>query len=207
VKYDGLDAAEQGTVYSSMPQRGEDVEGSRVRYIMLRTASDPGAVLPAVRRTLRELDAGLPLSRVATIDGLVEQSLQVPRVLSLLIGALSIVALALSVVGIYGVMAHYVQQTSRDISIRLALGGAPGRVLRMIVGGGLTLVGAGVAVGVLMAYAAARLMSSLIFAVSPADPLTFGAVVAVLLGTAVLACWVPARRAIAVEPASVLRAD
>ena len=207
VKYDGLDAAEMGTVYSSLPQRGADVDGSRARYIMLRTASDPAAVLPSLRRTLRDLDPSLPLSRVATIDDLVVQSLQVPQTLSLLIGALSVVALVLSVVGIYGVMAHYVQQIAKDISIRLALGGAPAGVLRLIVGKGLLLVGAGVAAGVVMAFAAARFMSSLFFGVSSADPLTFAGVVAVLMGAALVACWLPAARAISVEPASVLRND
>ena len=207
VRYDGLDAAEQGTVYSVLPQRGEGVDSSRARYVMLRTATDPAGVVGALRRTLRELDPTLPLSRVATIDELVGQSLEQPRALSLLIGALSIVALVLSVVGIYGVMAHYVQQTAKDISIRLALGGAPGTVRRLIVGKGLSLVGAGVAVGILMAFAAARLMSSLFFGVSAADPLTFAAVGTLLLGAALLACWVPASRAIAVEPASVLRND
>ncbi len=207
VKYDGLGAAEMGTVYSVMPQRGADVDSSRARYIMLRTASDPATVLPSVRRTLRELDPTLPLSRVATIDDLIGQSLQMPQVLSLLISALSVVALVLSVVGIYGVMAHYVQQIAKDISIRLALGGAPGGVLRLIVGRGLWLVGTGVAAGVVMAYAAARLMTSLFFGVSPADPVTFAAVVTLLLGAAMLACWVPAARAVSVEPASVLRND
>ena len=207
VKYDGLGAAEAGTVYSAMPQRGPNVDSARTRYIMLRTASDPAAVLPAVRRTLRELDPDLPLARVATIDELVGQSLQVPRALSLLIGALSAVALILSVVGIYGVMAHYVQQIAKDISIRLALGGAPGAVLRLILGKGLLLVACGVAAGIVMGYAAARLMTSLFFGVTAADPLTFGGVAALLLVAALLACWVPASRAIAVEPASVLRND
>jgi putative ABC transport system permease protein len=207
VKYDGLDAREQGTVYSVMPQRGADVASSRARYVMLRTASEPAGLIGVMRRTLRELDPNLPLSRVATIDELVAQSLEQPRALSLLIGALSIVALVLSVVGIYGVMAHYVQQTAKDISIRLALGGAPGGVRRLIVGKGLALVGGGVAAGILMALAAARLMSSLFFGVSAADPLTFAAVCTVLLGAALLACWVPASRAVSVEPASVLRND
>jgi putative ABC transport system permease protein len=207
VKYDGLDAAEQGTVYSLMRQRGANVDSSRARYVMVRTASDPASVIAAVRRTVRELDPNLPLSRVATIDDLVAQSLREPRMLSLLIAGLSIVALVLSVVGIYGVMAYYVQQIAKDISIRLALGGAPASVLRLIVGRGLTLVSGGVAAGILMAYAAARLMTSLFFGVSAADPLTFAAVAAILLGAALLACWVPAARATAVEPASVLRGD
>ena len=136
VKYDGLAAGEQGTVYSLMARRGENIDSSRSRYVMLRTSADPATVLPAVRRTLRELDPNRPLSSVATIDELVAQSLQEPRALSLLIGALSAIALVLAVVGIYGVMAHYVQQHAKDISIRLAL--AEGRaVMRLIVGRGV----------------------------------------------------------------------
>ena len=207
VKYDGLDAEDQGTVYSPMPQRGAAVESSRSRYLMLRTAADPATVLPAVRRTLRELDPTLPLSQVATIDELVARSLEGPQALSLLIGSLSAIALVLSVVGIYGVMAHHVQQHARDISIRLALGGRPGRVMRFIVGTGVSLVAAGVAVGMAFGFGLARLMSHLFFGVSPADPLTFLGVAALLLSVALVACWVPAARAVAVEPASVLRAD
>ena len=104
-----------------------------------------------------------------------------PQALSLLIGALSVVALVLSVVGIYGVMAHYVQQIAKDISIRLALGGAPGSVLRLIVGRGLLLVGAGVAAGIVMAYAAARLHVEPLLRRQPrATRLTFAGVVALL---------------------------
>jgi putative ABC transport system permease protein len=207
VRYDGLAAAEQGTVYSLMPQRGEGVNSARSRYVMLRTSADPAAVLPAVRRTLRELDPNRPLSRVATVEDLVAQSLEVPRALSLLIGALSVIALVLAVVGIYGVMAHYVQQHAKDISIRLALGGRPGSVLRLIVGRGVALVGGGVAVGIVIAAVLARLLSSVFFGVSALDPATFVGVAALLVGAAALACWIPAARAVAAEPAAVLRND
>lgn len=207
VKYDGLAAREQGTVYSLMPQRGEAVDGSRSRYVMLRTSADPSTVLPAVRRTLRELDPNRPLARVATIDELVAQSLRVPRALSLLIGALSSVALVLAVVGIYGVMAHYVQQHAKDISIRLALGGRPGSVLRLILGRGLALVGSGVGAGVVIAAVLVRVLSGVFFGVSALDPATFAGVAVLLIGVATLACWIPAARAVAAEPASVLRND
>jgi putative ABC transport system permease protein len=207
VKYDGLDAPDHGTVYTPLPQRGEGVDGSRARYLILRTSADPATILPQVRRTLRELDPTLPLSRVATIDEMIAQSLQVPRALSLLVGSLSAVALLLSIVGIYGVMAHYVQQHAKDISIRLALGGRPGRVLRLIVGRGMTLVGAGVFAGLAIAFLFVRSVSSLLYGVSPADPITFSGVAALLLGVALLACWLPAARSVAVEPAVVLRMD
>jgi putative ABC transport system permease protein len=207
VKFDGLAAGEQGTVYTLMPQRGEGVESFRSRYVMLRTSADPATVLPVVRRTLSELDPNRPLSSVATIDELVAQSLQEPRALSLLIGALSAIALVLAVVGIYGVMAHYVQQHAKDISIRLALGGRPGGVMRLIVGRGVSLVGSGVAVGIAIAAVLVRLLSSVFFGVSALDPATFAGVAVLLVGVAALACWIPAARAVAVEPAEVLRND
>jgi putative ABC transport system permease protein len=207
VKYDGLAAPEQGTVYSLMPQRGEAVDSSRSRYVMLRTSAEPSTVLPAVRRTLRELDPNRPLARVATVDELVAQSLEAPRALSLLIGVLSAVALVLAVVGIYGVMAHYVQQHAKDISIRLALGGRPAGVLRLILGRGLSLVAGGVGVGIVVAALLVRVLSGVFFGVGALDPLTFAGVAALLLGVALVACWIPAARAVSTEPATVLRND
>jgi putative ABC transport system permease protein len=210
VKYDGLDAGDQGIVYTPMPDRGEGLAGSfsgRTRYLIVRTAVTPSSIVPQVRKVLRDLDPNVPLARVATIDELVDSSLEQPRGLSLLVGALAIVALALSIVGIYGVMAHYVQQQAKDISIRLALGGSPGGVLRLMVRRGMTLVAWGVAAGVVGAFAFARLLSTLLFGVSAGDPLTFSAVAALMLGTALVACGLPAARAVAVEPAVVLRND
>jgi ABC-type antimicrobial peptide transport system permease subunit len=171
---------------------------------MLRTRTDPVTVLPAVRQALRELDPSLPLASVATIDDLVAASLQRPRSLSVLVGCLATVALVLSIVGIYGVMAYYVQQHSKEISIRLALGGSPSAVLRLIVGQGMTVVASG-AIGVATALVLTRLMSSLLFGVGAADAFTFVAVAFVLLATALMACVVPATRAIGVPPATVLR--
>jgi len=162
---------------------------------------------PQIRRALRDIDPSLPLSGVATIDGLVEDSLDQPRGLSLVVGALALVALVLSIVGIYGVMAHYVQQQMKDISIRLALGGTPRNVLRLVVGRGMTLVAWGVVLGVAAAFVLARMLSSLLFGVSAADPLTFTAVTALMAGAALMACAIPAARASRVEPAVVLRND
>jgi predicted permease len=208
VKYDGLDAGDQGIVYTPMPERGDRLVESfsaRTRYIAVRTAVASASVLPQVRKVLRDLDPNVPFSRVATIDELVEQSLEQPRGLSLLVGALAIVALTLSVVGIYGVMAHYVQQQAKDISIRIALGGSPRGVLALMVGRGMTLVIWGVAAGVAIAIGLARLLASLLFGVTPGDPLTFTAVTAVMLSAALIACGIPAARAVRVEPAEVLR--
>ena len=199
VKYAGLDKPDQGSVYQPMGS------SRRVRNLMLRTSTDPVTVLPAMRQVLRELDSSLPLASVATIDDLVAASLQRPRSLSVLVGCLATVALVLSIVGIYGVMAYYVQQHSKEISIRLALGGSPSAVLRLIVGQGMTVVASGVAIGVATALVLTRLMSSLLFGVGAADAFTFVAVAFVLLATALMACVVPATRAIGVPPATVLR--
>ena len=210
VKYDGLRAPDQGVVYTPMSETGEGLAGSqsgRSRYLVMRTALASEAVLPQIRRAVRDLDPSLPLSGVATIDGLVENSLDQPRGLSIVIGGLALVALVLSVIGIYGVMAHYVQQQMKDISIRLALGGTPTNVLQLVVGRGMTLVAWGIALGVGVSFVLARMLSSLLFGVGATDPLTFTTVTALMLGAALAACAVPAARAARVEPAVVLRND
>jgi putative ABC transport system permease protein len=164
-------------------------------------------VLPAVRQAVRELDPSLPFHNVATMDDLVAQELQMPRSLSLLVGGFAMVALLLSTVGIYGVMAYYVQQHSKDISIRLALGGTPADVFRLVVSQGMGVVLSGVVVGLLTALALTRLMSGLLFGVGAADAFTFVAAAGVLLTVAFVGCGVPARRAVAMQPATVLRND
>jgi putative ABC transport system permease protein len=201
VKYAGLDAPDHGTVYWPLgPQE-------RTRFLILRTRSDPSTVLPAVRQTIRDLDPGLPFSNVATMDELVTRSLQTPRSLSVLVGSLAIVALLLSLVGIYGVMAYYVQQHAKDIGIRVALGGSRGELLRLIVGQGMKVVATGIVVGVAAAFALTRLMSNLLFGVTASDAVTFASVTIALLTVALVACFVPARRAVGVEPSAVLRND
>jgi putative ABC transport system permease protein len=198
VKYIGLDQPDQGTVYTPMqPQLS--------RFVVLRTQGDPQIVQPSVRQVARELDPNVPLTSVATIDELVAQSLQTPRSLSALVAGFALVALVLSVVGIYGVMAYYVQQHARDISIRLALGGSMSHVLRLVVGRGMAVVLGGVAAGLLTAFASTRLLSSLLFGVGAADAPTFLAVSLFLVAVALAACLVPARRATSLQPAAVLR--
>jgi len=199
VKYAGLDKPDQGSVYTALPP------DERERYLFVRSAVDPATVMPAVRQILRELDPTLPFSQVATMEELTAEALQTPRSLAWLVGALAAVALLLSVIGIYGVMAYYVQQHAKDISIRLALGANPGGVVKLVVGQGMAVVAGGVAVGAMAAFAATRLIAALLFRVSAADPRTFAAVAALLSIVGLVACLVPARRATTLEPASVLR--
>ena len=200
VKYVGLDKPDQGTVYSPMA-------GALSRFLVVRTHTDPAAVLPALRRVVRELDPGAPLSNVATIDELVAESLARPQSLSMLVAGFALIALALSVFGIYGVMAYYVQQHVKDIGIRMALGGSSSDVLRLIVGEGMKVVAVGVIAGLLTSFAVTRLTASFLFGVGAADPFIFAGVSTMLLTVALAACAVPASRAIRVQPAAVLRGE
>ena len=201
VKYAGLDKPDDGTVYAPMS------EVSLARQLILRARVPPEGVLAVVRAAIRELEPGAPLSSIATVDELVQQSLDRPRSLSMLILALAAMALILSVLGIYGVMAYYVEQHVKEIGIRMALGGRAADVLQLIVGQGMRIVVAGVAIGLVAAVAVARLMGTLLFGVSAADPLTFAAVAMLMLVTALVACALPASRAVRVQPASALRND
>jgi putative ABC transport system permease protein len=198
VKFVGLDAPDQGTVYSPFV----DLPNG---YFILRTAGTPASLTATLRQAVRELDPTLALSNIATGDELVSDSLTQPRYLSVLIGVFAITALVLSVVGIYGVMAYFVQQQSRDIGIRLALGGEPSAMRRMVVVQGLRLVVVGVGLGVGAAFFTARLMTTLLFGVSPTDLRTMVAVPAALVAVAAVACLVPARRAAGLDPAEILR--
>ena len=162
-------------------------------------------MLPAVRRVVQEIEPGAPLSNVATIDDLVAQSIERPRSLSMLVAGFALIALALSIFGIYGVMAYYVQQHLKDISIRIALGGRSGDVVRLVVGQGMKVVGLGVVIGLAVALGLAQLMTSLLFGVHAADPRIYLAVSALLLSVAMAGCLIPAIRAVQVQPAVVLR--
>ena len=211
VKYAGLDQPDQGTVYTPMVARTEtgpvEDPSARFRYALVRTSGDPATALPAVRQALRELDPTIPLSSAATMDELVARALDRPRSLSFLVTGFALIALALSVVGIYGVMAYFVQQHAKDIGIRMALGGRPKDVLRLVVGQAMRVVAGGVAVGLCAAFALARLMGSLLFGVAPTDTSAYAAVAAALVAAALAACAAPAARALRVRPALLLRAE
>jgi putative ABC transport system permease protein len=198
VPYDGLSQARQGTVY--FPAAGQPF-----RYLVVRTKGEPAQEVASIARTVRELEPGAPLSDVATVDQLIDQSLVRPQSLSLMVMSFAGVALLLSIIGIYGVMGYYVQQQLKEISIRMALGGSRGDVARLVIGQGMTVVVIGLVVGLAIALGATRLFASLLFNVGAADPLTFTAVLTLLTTTALLACAVPAWRAIRLQPAAVLR--
>jgi putative ABC transport system permease protein len=198
VKWTGLEATEDGTVYFPFVDLP-------TAFLVLRTTRDPSSLALSLQQAVKELDAGLAVSRPATGDELVSDALSTPRYLSVLIAMFAFAALALSVIGIYGIMAYFVQQHRREIGIRLALGGEPSRVRRMVVVHGLRLVLVGVAVGVAVAVVSGRLIATLLFGVSPTDLRTMVGVPAMLVAVAFAACLVPAQRAARLDPADILR--
>ena len=161
----------------------------------------------AVRQAVAAVDRGVPVYQVATMDQLLNASVASERFNSFLLLLFAALALGLTAVGIYGVLAFGVSQRRREIGIRLALGAHPRDVLRLVVRQGMQLVAAGILLGISGALALTRLMASLLYGVSPSDPATFVVVSVLLALVALVACYVPARRATRVDPMVALRAE
>ena len=179
----------------------------RFMLLLVRTSDRPLDVVPSLRGIVKTLDPDLPLGRVATTDMLVGEVLQGTRFNTVLLGLFAGVALALAAVGIYGVVSWNVTQRTREIGIRQALGADRVSVLRLVIGQSMRVVGFGLLIGIAGSLALARLLQSQLFEISAFDPVTFIAVVGLLSGAALLACWIPARRATKVDPAIALRAE
>src|SRR6267143_6408958 len=173
--------------------------------MQVRTSGRPEALISTVRAQVQSLDSNLALTNVQTIGELLSQGLWAPRMGAAVRAVFGALALVLAVVGVYGVLSYSVNQPTREIGIRMAMGAQTGRVLGLVVGQGMRLAAAGLVLGWLVAFAAMRLLGSLLFGVSAHDPLTFGAVSLVLALAAVLACYIPARRATKVDPIIALR--
>lgn len=177
----------------------------RARTIVVRTASDPLGVIGAVKEEVRSLDNDLPVSNVKTMEQVISTSLERPRFTMLLLVIFSGVALILAAIGIYGVMSYSVIRRTHELGIRMALGAQPKDILKLVVRQGFAMVITGVAIGLIGAFVVTRVLSSLLYGVSTTDPMTFAAVVLLLMTVALLACYVPARRATKVDPIEVLR--
>jgi ABC-type antimicrobial peptide transport system permease subunit len=171
----------------------------------VRAIGDAAAAQSSVRSAVRRVDAALPLFDVRTLQAQTDVSLGAFDVATLFLSAAGLQALLLAAIGIYGVVAFSVAQRTREIGIRVALGATPARVLRLIMGQGFTLAAGGVVLGTGMALASSRILVGLLYGVGPRDPLTFAGVAAGLLAVALFACWIPARRALRVNPINALR--
>jgi putative ABC transport system permease protein len=173
--------------------------------IVIRTQGRPESVLPSVRSRLHNLDPELPLSNVRTAEEYVYNNTAQPRLNAALLGVFAGVALLIAAIGVYGVLAYSVNQRTREIGLRMALGAQQSGVLWWIAGQGMLVAIAGIGVGLASAYALSRLLATLLFGIQPRDPLTFSAVAALLSAVALAACLVPARRASRVDPIVALR--
>ena len=176
-------------------------------FLVVRTKGEPAKTAAMVREGVAALDRGVPVYQIATMDELLSRSVAPRRFELFLLAIFAALALGLAAVGIYGLLAFSVSRRTREIGVRLALGAHPGDVLRLIVGQGMKLVFAGVALGVAGAVALTRVMASLLYGVSATDPATFAAVALLLTLAAALACYVPARRAMRVDPMAALRME
>jgi predicted permease len=182
---------------------GEITHGSL--SLIVRTASDAGAVGTLVLQSVRELDKDQPVFGLEPMSQLIEESVASQRFATLLLGIFAGIALILASVGIYGVMSYLVTGRTHEMGIRMALGATRNDVMKLVLKYGFTLAMAGLGLGLAASIGLTRLLASLLFGVSPSDPLTFAGVGAILVGVAILACYLPARRATRVEPLVALR--
>ncbi len=176
-------------------------------FLAVRTAGEPSNLIEAVRGEVNALDKDLPLAEVKTLETIATTAVAGQRFTLWLVGCFAATALLLAAIGIYSVLSYLVAQRTHEIGVRMALGAQASDVLRLVIGEGTRLILAGVGLGLLASFALTRLLSRLLFEVSATDPLTFGAVALLLAGIALLACWLPARRAARVDPMIALRTE
>jgi hypothetical protein len=208
VKVRGLERSSEPQMYLPAAQAPDGLpSGFDPKNLIIRHSGSGEGLVSAVRQIVRATDSEQPISNVRTMDEVVAGDTASRRAQLQVLGVLAAVAVVLSGVGIYGLLAYTVSQRAQEIAVRLALGAEPARVGRMIFADGMRLAVIGIVPGVLGAYAAARGMSALLYGVSPGDPATFAAGVGVALLIALAGSLVPVRRAVRVSPMSVLRAE
>lgn len=204
VRHTGLDATAMSQAY--IPERQWQWADDQVTLV-IRTEGDPAALASTVRRVIREIDATQPIVRVATMDQLIAASTAQRRLALVLFTTFGGTALLLAIAGIYGVLAGRVAERTREIGVRTALGATPRDIMGMVVGQGAKLALVGLALGLLGALALSRFLQSMLFGVGPHDPRTLAAVVLVLGAVTLVACMVPAIRALGVQPTEALRSE
>jgi putative ABC transport system permease protein len=202
VKNYGLDQATTLQIYEPFTQ-----QTFSSMSLIVRTESDLASLASAIRREVLSLDKEQPISGVVMLTELLSTSVAQRQFAMLLLGVFAVVALLLAAIGIYGVLSYAVTQRTHEIGIRMALGAGQREILRLVVGQGMRLALLGVVIGLAAAFTLMRLLASLLFEVSATDPLTFGSIALLLVGIALVACWVPARRAAQVDPLVALRSE
>ncbi|MGC2698533.1 MAG: ABC transporter permease [Candidatus Angelobacter sp.] len=174
---------------------------------VLRAGNDPLALAGPARKVIQQMDSELPVSQMRTMEAVISQTFSRQQFSTVLLGGFSLASLLLAAIGIYGLLTYSVTQRTREIGVRIALGAEPGSIVRMVVASGTRMVITGAAAGLAAALALSGLMKSLLFGIGPRDPLTFIAVPAVLVAVALVAAYVPARRAARVSPMEALRTE
>jgi len=180
---------------------------SPIATLIVRTTGNPEALLGVVRTQVQQIDKNLAFSNAQTVQQILGQGLWAARMGAALLGLFGALALVLASVGIYGVLAYSVTQRTSEIGLRMALGAQPRQVLGLVLRQGMLLALIGAGVGILVALPLARMAGGLLYGVSATDPLTYASITLLLMGVAVLACYVPARRATRIDPLVALRVD
>jgi putative ABC transport system permease protein len=205
IRASGLGEPVGPTVYAHSLQRPNWWQVSNQSFVA-RGQIDPATLIPAMRTTLHSLRSDVPVN-FQTLNEVVSASLDQRRFSLVIFGVFAIVALLLAATGVYGVMSYAVTQRTHELGIRMALGAGASDVLRLVIGQGMRLALAGIALGLIAALAATRLLETMVHSVSTTDPLTFVGIAVLLLAVALLACWLPARRAARVDPLVALRCE
>ena len=199
------DVKEWGLVHEPVPEQYSILSADRRVFITVHTSLSPAAVTSAVRGTVSRMDSSLPLFEIRTMDDVIAENASGQQFLATLIGLFAGLAVLLAAVGIYGVLSYLVTQRTREIGIRISLGASHGRVLALVLGRGMRLAAIGFAVGAIAALAAGKVIASLLHGVTARDPLIFAGTILGLGLVALLACYIPARRAARVNPVVALR--
>src|SRR4029453_18116822 len=204
VRYGGLDVSAVPVVYMPYAQGSE---GLTNMFVVVRTDRDPLSLAGAIRQQVAQVDSNQPGASIQTMRTRVDASLAQRRMQMNVLGLFAGMAILIAVLGIYGVMSYNVAQRAREIGIRLALGAARGDVIAVVMRQGMTMVGAGLVMGLAASAAITRVLRSLLFGVSPTDPLVFASIAVMLVATAAAAIYLPARRASRLDPVRMLRSE
>jgi putative ABC transport system permease protein len=202
VRHTGLDVDARPEVFMPLAQ----IQYGSMTFVV-QTSMDPATAIPALKARIWELDPTLPLYSTATLDSLVWQSHAPRRFVMQIVTSLSTLAFVLAALGIYGTLSFSTTQRTREIGVRIAIGGSRDSIMRMVIREGMRLVAIGVVIGLAAALVLSRGIATLLYGVSPTDPMTLGGTTVLLLAVALLACYLPARRATKIDPLAALRAQ